>query len=128
MGSRARRGSMKRIRTTLAVGMVLACAALAVTGLVSSAGAQTSELPVEVADQQDVALNANGQATVRFDQGDPELGAGNDTCLADSPIVTVQLASTLTPGKAQPRTWTARFNSACSFLVTVYDASNRPIA
>jgi hypothetical protein len=119
---------MKRVRTLLPAGVVLAvCAALAVAGLGSGAGAQTPELPGELADQQDVRLNANGQATVRFDQGDPVLGAGWDTCMIDSPIVSIQLAATLTAGKPQPRTWSARFNSACSFVVAVFDANNRPI-
>jgi hypothetical protein len=102
-------------------------ATLGVVALMSNAGAQTAELPAQVADQQDVALNANGQATVRFDHGDPVLGAGIDVCMDDAPIVSLQLAVTLTPGKPQPRTWSARFNNACSFLVTVYDASNKPI-
>jgi hypothetical protein len=119
---------MKRVQTLLPIGLVLLlCAALAVVGLGSSAGAQAPELPGELADQQDVRLNGNGQATVRFDHGDPVLGAGIDVCMVDAPIVTLQLAVTLTPGKPQPRTWSARFNTACSFLVTVYDASNRPI-
>jgi hypothetical protein len=119
---------MKRGRTLLTVGVVvLLCTGLAVAGLLSTAGAQTPELLVQVADQQDVQLNSSGQATVRFDQGDPALGAGVDVCMEAAPIVTVQLATTLTAGKPQPRTWTARFNSACSFLVTVFDAGNRPI-
>lgn len=118
-----------KVRRMVPIAAVLVLALCAVlVALVSSAGAQAPELPSELSDQQDVALNASGQATVRFDHGDPVLGAGWDTCMVDTPIVTVQLAATLTAGKPQPRTWSARFNNPCSFLVTVFDASNRPIS
>ena len=110
----------------LAVTVILALAAA--TLMASSqtpATAQVVGAPgsvEEIADQQDVLLDSGGSANVDFRKGDFW-----DECMSDSPIVTVQLAATLTSGKPQPVTSRQRFNSACGFRITVMDGAGRPI-
>lgn len=120
--------------TVVRRGPLAALAALALIALVFSlSAARTAHaapvaLPSILADQQDVETDASGNVNVRFDQGDePPLGAGNNTCMSRAPIVTVQLATTLTPGKAQVFKERIRFNTSCSFRITFLDARGAPI-
>jgi hypothetical protein len=107
--------------------IVLAIAALVALAVAVSGPAKAVTLPDHLADQQDVHTDGTGTVTVRFDQGDEELGAGNDTCMSGSPVVVFQLAATLTAGKPQPVTFRARFNNACSIRLTILDGNGNPI-
>jgi hypothetical protein len=104
---------------------VLSVIGLTVGIFASSAGAVV--LPNAVSDQQDVTTNGSGIVTVRFDEGDPVLGVGTNTCLSGKPTIVVQAASTLTAGKAQIVTHRERFNTTCSFQLTANDKFGNPI-
>jgi hypothetical protein len=110
----------------LAVTVILALAAA--TLMASSQTPARAQVPgapgsvEEISDQQDVALDSGGSANVDFRKGDFW-----DECLSGGPIVTVQLAATLTSGKPQPVTSRQRLNSACGFRITVLDGAGRPI-
>jgi hypothetical protein len=115
---------MRTMRTRWTA-VLLALVAVVGMALVASAAPIANGVgPELVSDQQDIALNASGQATLFFDDG-AQLAAGQ--CLSGTPIVAWTPVRNVSGGLSPVDVQSGQ-NTPCSIVIVVLNKFNAPIA
>lgn len=107
------------VRIKLALGALVALVAALVFALPALAVVPTVD---ELADQQDINTNANGQATLETDKGD-----NVQVCGTGKLYFFFTPVRNLTPGGNSPVVVQAGGNTTCSVNITVLDKNNAPV-